>query len=325
MSVRVGILSAAHVHTGSYVHCLKANPDSELIGLWDDDLERGKPYAEKNGMAFWTNLEELLAAVDAVVVTSENLRHAELIEKAADKGKHVLCEKPLAASESEETRIRKAVKSSAVKLMTAFPCRFSPAFMRLVDRVKAGEIGAIKAICATNRGSCPGGWFTEPEKSGGGAMIDHVVHVTDLLRILLGEEPARVQAQIGSNMYGQEWDDSAMVTIEFPSGIFATLDSSWSRPAGYKTWGDVTMNVVGELGVIELDMFGPAVDVYSNEGKSHVSSGYASDMDYMMIDGFIQCILRDKEPPIGMHDGLQAARVAVKGYESARIGQPVGI
>lgn len=325
MPVRIGILTAAHVHTGSYVHCAKTNPDSELVGLWDDDRARGQTYAEKQGMAFWTDLDELLNAVDAVVVTSENLRHAELVEKAAAKGKHILCEKPLAASESEEIRIRKAVEESGVKLMTAYPCRFSPAFMRLVDRVRAGEIGTIRAICATNRGSCPGGWFTEPEKSGGGAMIDHVVHVADLLRVLLGEEPTKVQAQTGSNMYGKDWDDTAMVTIEFPSGVFATLDSSWSRPTGYKTWGDVTMNVVGELGVIELDMFGPAVDLYSNEGKSHVAADYASDMDYLMIDGFIQSILRDQEPPIGMHDGLQAARVAIKGYESVKLGQPVAL
>ena len=192
MSVRVGILTAAHVHTGSYVHCLKANPDSELVGLWDDDLERGKPYAERNGISFFEDLDALLAKVDAVVVTSENLRHGELVLKAAAKGKHILCEKPLAASEEEAEKISQAIKASGVKLSTAFPCRYSPAFMRLADRVRAGEIGAIKAICATNRGTCPGGWFIEPTKSGGGAMIDHVVHVTDLLRVLLGEEPSRV-------------------------------------------------------------------------------------------------------------------------------------
>jgi predicted dehydrogenase len=325
MPVRVGILTAAHVHTGSYVHCLKANPDSGLVGLWDDDLERGKPYAEKNDIPFFEDIDLLLGQVDAVVVTSENLRHGELVLKAAAKGKHVLCEKPLAASEEEAETISQAIKASGVKLSTAFPCRYSPAFTKLVDRVKAGEIGAIKAICATNRGSCPGGWFIEPSKSGGGAMIDHVVHVTDLLRVLLGEEPSRVQAQIGSNVYGKEWDDTAMVTIEFPSGIFATLDSSWSRPAGYKTWGDVTMNVVGELGVIEMDMFGPAVDVYSNDGKSHVAAGYASDMDALMIGDFVRSVLEDREPPIGLEDGLQAARVAIKGYESARIGEPVAI
>ena len=57
MPVRIGILTAAHVHTGSYVHCLKRNPNAELIGLWDDDLERGQSYAEKNGLAFFQNLD----------------------------------------------------------------------------------------------------------------------------------------------------------------------------------------------------------------------------------------------------------------------------
>jgi predicted dehydrogenase len=325
MPVRIGVLTVAHVHTGSYVHCLKRNPDAELVGIWDDEVERGRPYAEAQGVAFYENLKDLIVQVDAVAVTSENLRHAELIERAAAAGKHVICEKPLAASEEEESRIRKAVESSGIKLMVAFPCRFSPAFQKLVDRIKAGEIGAVRAICATNRGTCPGGWFTQPDKSGGGAMIDHVVHVADLLRVLLGEEPSKVQAQIGSNVYGEDWDDTAMVTIEFPSGIFATLDSSWSRPKGYKTWGDVTMNVVGEHGVIELDMFGPAVDLYSNDGKSHRAMGYASDMDYMLFDEFVQAILADRDPQIGLFDGLQTARVAIKGYESARSGQPVAL
>lgn len=325
MPLRVGILTAAHVHTGSYVHCVKSHPDAELVGLWDDDLTRGQAYAEKNGLSFFTDLDALLDLVDAVVITSENLRHGELTAKSAAKGKHVLCEKPLAASKSEEDLLRKAVEESGIKLMTAFPCRYSPAFQRLRDRFRSGEIGPIKAICATNRGSCPGGWFVELEKSGGGAMIDHVVHVADLLRVLLEEEPVRVHAQIGSNMHGKAWDDTAMVTIEFGSGVFATLDSSWSRPTSYKTWGDVTMNVIGEKGVMELDMFGPAVDVYSNEGRSHSVAGYASDMDALMVNDFIRCVLDDTESPIGLHDGLQAARVAIRGYESAKSGQPVAI
>ena len=325
MPVRIGILTVAHVHTGSYIHSLQRNPDAEIIGIWDDDLERGRPYAQRAEIPFYEDMDALLEQVDAVAVTSENLRHAELIERAASKGRHVICEKPLAATEDEERRIRCAVEASGIKLMVAFPCRYSPAFRKLVERVQAGEIGRIRAICATNRGTCPGGWFIEPSKSGGGAMIDHVVHVADLLRTLLQEEPVRVQAQIGSNMYGQDWDDTAMVTIEFESGVFATLDSSWSRPKGFKTWGDVTMNVVGDLGVIELDMFGPAVDLYSNEGKSHIATSYVSDMDYMLFDEFVQAVLLDRQPEIGMKDGLQAARIAIKGYESAKAGQPVSL
>jgi predicted dehydrogenase len=209
--------------------------------------------------------------------------------------------------------------------MTAFPCRFSPAFQNLKRRVAAGEIGAIRAICATNRGRCPFGWFVKPELSGGGALIDHVVHVTDLLRDLLGEEPVRVQAQIGNNVYGQEWEDTAMLTLEFGSGIFATLDSSWSRPSTYHTWGDVTMNVVGENGVIEMDMFGQSIQRYSAGSITHSSNGFGADLDALMVDDFVRACLDDRPLKVTGLDGMQAARVALAGYESIKQGQPVAL
>src|SRR5207237_7741980 len=161
-----------------------------------------------------------------------------------------------------------------------------------------GEIEKIEGICATNRGKCPFGWFVEKEKSGGGSMIDHVVHVADLLRVLLGEEVATVQAQTGNNMYGKEWEDTAMLTLEFPSGIFATIDSSWSRPQSFKTWGDVTMNVVGEQGVIELNMFGQEIDRYVDGQVTHTVAGYGSNLDAALIGDFVKCCLEGSEPPI---------------------------
>jgi predicted dehydrogenase len=323
MPLKVGVLSTAHVHTGAYVHALRTNPKTSLVGIWDDNIERGEAYAQQTGVAFVGFLDDLLANVDAVAIASENVHHAELVAKAAKAGKHVLCEKPLGISEAHLQTILDSAKSAGVKLMTAFPCRFAPSYQRLKQRVKSGEIGAVRAVCATNRGRCPGMWFIEKELSGGGAMIDHVVHVTDLLRDLLGVEPIRVQAQIGSNTYGQEWDDTAMLTLEFPDGVFATLDSSWSRPKNFKTWGDVTMTVVGDSGVIELDMFGPAIDVYSESG--YLAPGYGSDYDAAMIGEFVNAILEDREPLVTGFDGAQASRVALAGYRSAETGQPVSL
>ena len=163
MPLRVGILTCAHMHVQGYVHGLRNHASAELVGLWDDEIERGETYAQQSGLPFIGFLDDLLAAVDAVVITSENVRHAELIEAAAKAGKHILCEKPLGASEEHLQRIERAVSSAGVTLMTAFPCRFSPAFQRLKQRVNAGEIGKIQAISATNRGRCPFGWFVEPE------------------------------------------------------------------------------------------------------------------------------------------------------------------
>lgn len=318
--LRVGILSVAHLHANSYVHAFGKDPRTELAGLWDHDRQRGQDYAAARGLPFFEERDALLDASDAVCVCSENNLHLENVVAAAAKGKHVLCEKPLVAREEDAVAMREAVERAGILLMTAFPCRFSPAFARLKERVRNGDVGRVRAICATNRGSCPGGWFTQPELSGGGAMIDHVVHVTDLIRDLLGEEPARVQAQTGNNMYGQAWEDTAMVTLEFPSGIFASLDSSWSRPAGFKTWGDVTMTVVGEGGTIEMDMFGPSVSVYGENG--YRSSAYGSDLDAAMIEAFLRACLDGAPVPTTLHDGLQAARTALAGYRSLETGQP---
>lgn len=208
--------------------------------------------------------------------------------------------------------------------MTAFPCRFSPTFVNLNSRIKAGDLGKLVAAATTNQGKCPGGWFTDPNLSGGGAMIDHVVHVADLLRVLTSQNPETVQAQIGSNMYGQTWDDTAMVTIAFPSGLFATIDSSWSRPKSYKTWGNVTLNLVGEKGVAEADLFVQGMDVTTDQGITRYGSG--SNIDRLMVKEFIDAVTESRPPSITLEDGLWASRVAVAAYESVNNGgqpQPV--
>lgn len=325
MPVRIGVLSLAHGHCWGYIGACRRHPGVELVGAWDDDPNRRGEFLRGTGLPAHANLEKLLDEVDAVIVTSENRRHAELIAEAAAHGKHVLCEKPLVTSESEADVVLRGVESSGIKLMTAFPCRYSPAFKRLVERIDGGEIGKIVAICATNRGTCPFSWFVEPAKSGGGSMIDHVVHVTDLLRTLLREEPVRVQAQIGNNVYGKEWEDAAMLTIEFGSGIFATLDSSWSRPSCYKTWGDVTMDVVGEAGVLELDMFGQEAQVYRPGSTTHSTANFGASLDDGLIGDFVRCIVDDTEPAITAQDGLAATRVAIAGYRSVELGQPVAV
>lgn len=250
---------------------------------------------------------------------SQNLDHAEHIEAAAAKNKHILCEKPVVASQADVARARKALEGKDLKFTACFPCRYAPAFQRLVERVRGGDIGDIKAICATNHGSWPerfAGWFVDPKVSGGGAMVDHVVHVADLLWVLLGEEPIQVEAQVSHNLKSRpDCEDSALVTLTYASGIFVTLDSSWSRPENYKTWGDVTMNVVGDGGVLELDMFNQAV-AHFPEGRTMGLSGYASDNDALLVNDFVRCILEGRPSPVPLEDGLRATDVFLRAYAS---------
>lgn len=316
MSLRVGLVSAAHVHTPSYAHQFSANPRSEIVGVWDDDAARGRAFATQRGLFFFESLEKLLEGCDAVAISSENMKHTEHIEVCASAGVHILCEKPIVPRREDFERVRSSVSKSGIKFMTAFPCRFSPAWKAAKEKIRAGAIGEIKAINATNRGQCPQSWFVQPSLSGGGAMIDHVVHVGDLLFDLFGEAPSKVQAQIGSNMYGgEDWDDTAKLTLNYANGVFVTLDSSWSRHWSFKTWGDVTIKIVGDKGVLNLDLFVQGLDVFSG---SHSVAGYGSDLDGAMVDAFIAACLDNSDIPVTLEDGLNAVEIAIRGYESVQ-------
>jgi predicted dehydrogenase len=320
--IRVGLVSSAHLHVGSYARVLNQMSDRvQVVGGWDDELARMVQLCATYGWNTFATLDELLAASDAVVICSENLKHADHIEAAVAAGCHVLCEKPIVGSEADAARIKALLPGLKTTLMTAFPCPFSPVFADLKARVQRGEVGQVLALATTNRGTCPGGWFTDPSLSGGGAMIDHTVHVTDLLRRLLGAEPVRVQAQTGNNRFQGEFDDTAMVTIEFPGGIFATLDSSWSRPAGYKTWGDVTLRVVGDQGIAEADLFGYGMEVYPTDASGLHMNGIGADLDRLMVEEFLNAIAEGREPLTSAQDGLAASAVALAAYRS--LGQPV--
>jgi predicted dehydrogenase len=314
MSIRVGFLGVAHMHAWGYVSAVQTCGDARVVAVWDSETKRKDTFALENGLLQAESIDELLDRSDAVIITSANKAHAELAEHAANAGKPMLCEKPLVSNEEEAKQLAAAVKGKT-RLMTSFPCRFAPSYIRLKERVKGGDIGDIQAICATNRGKCPFDWFVDVEQSGGGAMIDHTVHVADLLRDLLGQEPSSVQAQTGNNMYGKEWEDTAMLTLQYPGGVFASLDSSWSRTQNFKTWGDVTMNVIGSKGVIELNMFGLNIEVWN---PCQVLSPYGSNLDAALVSEWITSIQEGREPSVTLEDGLAASRVAIRAYQSAR-------
>lgn len=317
MSVKVAIVSAAHVHAPSFVTCLK-NAGAEIVGVWDDDATRGQEFATKFGLAFVQDLDSLLDKSEVSVICSENLKHADHLQKCVERGQKILCEKPIAGNVDELNRIKSLAGKTLVA--TAFPCPFSPSFEAVLPRIQSGEIGKVLAINATNQGNCPGGWFTNPDASGGGAMIDHVVHVADLLRRILGENPSGVHAQVGTNRFEGASDDTAIVTVDFPSGVFASIDASWSKPTSYKTWGNVNLTIVGEKGVVELALFVQGLDVYSDPKGKHRHIGTGSNLDQMMINDFLLAVQTGSSPKSSLEDGLWASDIAIKAYQSVAAG-----
>ena len=322
--MRVGILSMAHMHSHSYASALQSMPDVEFIGIADEDSERAKVSAKQYSTEAFLSYQDLLhQKPDAVIICSENIKHRDLTILAANSGCHVMCEKPLATTITDGQAMIDACKSANVQLMTAFPCRFSPAIVRLRQGIQDGRLGKILAIRATNRGKCPYGWFVQKELSGGGAVMDHTVHATDLMRWLLGEEVKEVYAEIDNRLLHEDFDDTGFLTMEFESGVFATLVTSWSRPKSFPTWGDVTLSVVGEKGVVNLDMFSQNLVHYSNKTGGVSWEPWGSNVDELMVAAFVDAIRENKPVPISGEDGLRAATVAFAAYQSAKLGEVV--
>jgi predicted dehydrogenase len=326
MSVRIGILSFAHMHAHGYASAVNKVPEAELVGVADHDEQRAIQSAVQHGTRAYTSYEALLDdQLDAVIIASENVRHRALTEMAAAKGLHVMCEKPLATSVEDGQAMITACRNAGVQLMTAFPCRYSPVMARVKAAVDEGKIGRILAIRGTNRGRCPWGWFVDTELAGGGAVIDHTVHVTDLMRWITGAEVKEVYAEIDNRIFGKDFDDTGLLTVEFENGVFATLDSSWSRPDAFPMWGDVTLSVVGEKGVLNADLFAQNLVLYSNKEKGAKWIGWGDDLDLLLVKSFVEAVRTGSPVPITGEDGLSAAAAAFAAYESARHGGPVAV
>ena len=325
---RIGIFSFAHMHGLSYASALQNSADAQIVGISDPDPRRGQAMAAQFGTTYYASEAALLDQnLDGVVVTSENIHHRRLVELAAGAGvKAILCEKPLATTTKDARAMIAACAASNTRLATAFPCRYSPAFQSLRASVSAGVLGEVLALRGTNRGKMPGGWFTDKALSGGGAVIDHTVHVADLNWLLLGREAVEVYAEIGNGFCHEDWDDTGFLTIGYDGGVFATLDTSWSRPETYPTWGDVTLQVVGTEGIIDLDMFAQNLAQYDDRSGRILWEYWGSGTDVGLVADFLKLTRGEAAPDLATgEDGLRALAVAEAAYRSAVLEAPVAV
>ena len=326
MKTRVAILSFAHMHAWSYAACLQQLPDVELCGIWDDRRRRGREAAERFDAPFVADLDRLLSRKpDGVIITAENARHRELTERAAKAGCWVLCEKPIATTIPDAKAMIRACTKAGVKLGTAFPCRYATPVKLAREKIRSGELGEIYAVTCTNHGQSPGGWFADNRLSGGGATMDHTVHVADLLRWMLEREFTAVYAEVGNQLHSHtlKTDDLGSVHMIMQGGIWIQHIASWSRPASFPTWGDVTMEFIGEKGVLWLDAFNQKISVFDDTAGRLLWEGWGDNPDLGLIADFVEAVRCRRAPAVTGEDGLRALEVTVAAYKAARTGKTV--
>ena len=324
--IKIGILSFAHMHAFSYATSLQTMPGVKLVGIYDDNAERGQKMADHFTVDFYKVARPLLdEGLDGVIICSENAKHRPMVELAAGHTKAILCEKPISTNLKDAQVIIDICAEKDTKLQIAYPVRFSPPIQRLKQQLDEGALGTLYSAKCTNHGSMPGGWFIDQELAGGGAVIDHTVHVIDLLRWFWSAEIVEVYAEVSDSLLHPELgiDDVGLLSFKLANGLYGTLDTSWSRPSSYTTWGDVKIEILGKKGWLQVDAFGQHVTVSSDALGKTQWAGWGSNPDLGLIKDFINMIREDRQPSITGWDGLKSLEVALKAYESAQTGRPV--
>jgi predicted dehydrogenase len=329
--MKIGILSFAHHHGEAYISNLRRIEDVELLGVADDDPDRGQSIAAQHEARHFASYEGLLeAGPHGVIVCSENNRHRPLVEMAAARGVHVLCEKPIATTLEDARAIVDACERAGVLLMTAFPMRFSAPLQEIKSRLDHGDFGTVYCFNATNQGELPTkyrDWFVDPELAGGGAIMDHTVHLVDMMRWFVGAEVESMYALSNRIFHADEVtvETGALEMLTFENGAFATIDASWSRPLYWPTWGGLGFEMVTERGAVVVDAFRQNLNVYRHEWQSSKWLPWGSDSNQAMVEEFIEAIQEDRPPRVTGVDGLRALEATLAAYESVRTGQTVPV
>jgi predicted dehydrogenase len=327
--LRLAIISFEHMHAFSYAAALQHVGNAELVAVADSDAERlARVRREHSNISgFYPDYVHMLdhSDIDAVIITSANSDHLAIALECAKRGKHILCEKPLAPTVEDSQKIIDAGRDANVTLMTAFPVRFSPPVHQLRERVQSGKLGTVLGAATSNHGSMPGGWFVDAAKSGGGAVIDHTVHVVDVLRWVLDDEVESVYAEYSTRLHELKVEDVGQLIMRFRKGTIASLDTSWSRPKSYSIWGDVKMDFKGTDANVSVNCFPQQVHHFDDTAMRHSGYNLGEDLDLLMIQEFVNAVLEKRAPKVSGEDGLRAVQVAQAAYEAGRTGQPVRI
>ena len=329
--IRIGILSFAHHHGEAYISNLRRMDGVELVGVADDNPLRGQTVASHNQAQYFHTYEDLIEAKpDGVIICTENTRHRPLVEMAVSHGIHVLCEKPLATTLEDARAIVDACEKAGVLLMTAFPMRFSTPLLDIKARLDNGDFGEVYCFNATNQGELPTkhrAWFVDPELAGGGAIMDHTVHLVDIMRWFTGAEVKTVYARSNRIFHADEVqvETGALEMLTFDNDVFATIDASWSRPPYWPTWGGLTFEMVTQRGALLVDAFRQNLNVYRHEWERSNWSYWGSDMNHAMVSDFAAAIREGRPPRVTGMDGLRAVEATLAGYESDRTGKTIEV
>ncbi|HSA79290.1 MAG TPA: inositol 2-dehydrogenase [Geminicoccaceae bacterium] len=308
---------------------LARHPRAELVYVYDIAGDAAGATADATGARRAGEVDEILAApeVEAVLIASSTDTHLDLLVRAVEAGKAVLCEKPIDLDLAKVDASWERIKGRKPTIMVGFNRRFDPSFKALRDRIQAGEVGKLEQVVITSRD--PGPPPVAYIKVSGGLFRDMTIHDFDMARYLMGDI-ATVHAT-GANLVEpaikEAGDiDAAMVTLVAKSGALCLINNSRRCAYGYdqrvEAFGAKGMLQAGNQRPTTLSFWGAdateAKDPVLNFFIERYTPAYLAEIDH-----FVDCVEQGTAPLATYRDGREALRLADAALESMRTGATV--
>ncbi len=305
---------------------------ARLGGVADIDLSAARQLADQwHASAVTANYQDLLKdpAVNAVAICSATNTHAEIIEAAAAKGKHIFCEKPIDLDLRRIDDALRAVEKAGVKFQVGFNRRFDPSFAKAQQMIASGKIGVPHVLRITSRD--PGPPPLSYVRVSGGIFLDMTIHDFDMARFLTGSDVEEVYA-IGGAMIDPEIGaagdvDTCVVTMRLKNGMLATIDNSRKAAYGY----DQRIEVFGSQGMVTVSNRTPdnhfhidAEGVHSSKPQHFFLDRYQESY-VIEMQAFVDCVIENRTPPVTGRDGLAPALIGLAAKRSLKEGTPIRV
>lgn len=332
----VGVGNIAPLHALA----IQALPEVELLAVVTRNAERGQAFVEEYGGVWQADYAELLQRpdVDAVAICTPHDLHAPMTIAAAQAGKHVLCEKPMARTTAECDEMLEACDRAGVMLGVVFQSRFEPLSLQLKRLIDEGTLGRIVWNSAntiwyrTDDYYRSGPWRGTWEHEGGGVLINQAIHAIDLMLWLTGM-PDRVVAQTRTLNHAIEVEDGALAMLEYADKRLGLIQATTAAYPGYaerlEVYGTRGSAIYHKSeGRLEWHLLDPREDHVLG---ANISSGAANPMDITaaghaaVFQDFTEAVRQGRRPLIDGHEGRRSVQLVEAIYRSARSGGAISL
>ena len=321
--------------SGEHLKAYVNNPHVEVVAIGSRKEASARARAEELGLSckIYTDYDQLIADPDVQLVSicTPNNLHAEETIKAAEAGKHIIIEKPVATNLEDLRAMHQAVQKAKVKTVVSFVLRWNPLFDVIKALLSQGAVGKI-FYAEVDYWHDVGPWWTgyswvTSREMGGSSMLGAGCHAVDALRYFTGDEVAEVSAYSVKVNPVYEYDENIVASLKLKSGVIGKVSSCFSCQMPY----NFNIDLLGDKGSIRNNrLFSklllpgqtdfatiPTICPDSGDIEHHPFQGE--------IDHFVDCIINDVESYVNLEDAVKTHEVCLAADQSAEEGRPVSL